>query len=515
VFFTRSATHATTRSMSDTALDRAASIDPSKAARPTKSTHSSRNRRPGARGTFVKRTAVWRRAVTLSLAVTMAVPLSGPTAILLFRRAGSSARAADINSAAAGALNAYSADTAAADNASADMNNADVAAARAALDQMAEPVDDAGKLAKGVAQYNAHQYEEAVATLQSVNGDQLSAQGKQSLADTLSKASAAADQRKAARAEFEKGEQALAANQPGAALDHYKAAAANTYADDGTIAKAKEQEAIAQDGIKKASTDMKGLYSDAINDFNAQKYDDAKTKFTTLQNAGFRAPLFQRSPGDYLNDIDKKMAAMPAPAPAAPPAPVEAAAPVPAAVAATASASASSSDATTAAAAAAMPAAPATAPSDAMAAATPTTAPAVAVAPEAPPAPAPNPSDAYHLARQQYNKGDWISARQNFMIAKSGGYKAGLFEDSPSKYLARMDVKEQADDQRHQEEIRRQEMLASAAAATAQPPAPTTEPVDGQHGCCNADACNESLGCHGHAGSRFANYRADHCALDG
>jgi type II secretory pathway component GspD/PulD (secretin) len=399
--------------------------------------------------------------VTLALAVTTAAPFSAPTALLLLCRQ-STARAADINAAAAGALNAY-----AADNAAADMNSSDVAAARAALDQLGEPVDDAGKLAKGIAQYNAHEYEESVATLQTVNSDQLSAQGKQSLTDTLAKASAAADQRKDARAEFEKGEQALAANQPGAAMDHYKAAAANTYADDGTVAKAKEQEAVAQEGIKKASADMKGLYGDAINDFKAGNLADAKTKFTTLQDAGFRAPLFQRSPGDYLNDINQKMAAMPAPAPM--PAPAQATAPP--ASPAVAPVVASTAADTTAAPTASAATEPTTMPM-AQAPATQPAAPEVAAAPTPPPAP--NPGDAYHLARQQYNKGDWISARQNFMIARDGGYKAGLFEDSPAKYLARMDKKEQADDQRHQEEIRQQQMLAAAAAASAQPAAPVT-----------------------------------------
>ena len=408
----------------------ASSLESSNTARSGQSARAPRARRQRAR--------LWRRAVTLALAVTTAVPFGGPAAVLLYGRP-SAVRAADVNSAAAGALNAYSADAA-----SADMNSADVAAARAALDQMGEPADDAGKLAKGIAQYNAHEYEEAVATLQTVNGDQLSDQGKASLTDTMAKASAAADQRKAARAEFEKGEQALAANQSGAALDHYKAAAANPFADDGTVAKAKEQEAVAQDGIKKASVDLKGLYAQAINDYKAAKYDDAKTEFTTLQNSGFRAPLFQRSPGDYLNDINGKLAALPAPATPAPATPSPAPAPVveaPATPAPATPAPVASADATTASPVASATTAPATAPSDNTAAATPAPAPTVAEVPPVPaPAPAPNPSNAYHLGRQQYNKGDWISARQNFVIARDGSYKTGLFEDSPAKYLARMDA---------------------------------------------------------------------------
>jgi general secretion pathway protein D len=377
-------------------------------------------------------------------------------------------RAADINAAVAASLNAADNNTAnasasnnnAAANNAADLNGAaDVAAARAALDQLGEPVDDAGKLAKGIAQYNAHEYEEAVATLQTVNGDQLSAQGKQSLSDTLAKATDAADQRKAARAEFEKGEQALSANQPAVALQHYKNAAANYYADDGTVAKAREQEAVAQDSIKAASAQLKGLYGDAINDYKAGNYVDAKAKFTTLQDAGFRAPLFQRSPSDYLSDINQKLAAMPAATPPAAPA-TPAAPAVVAPVAAT--------PASPAAPAESVP--PTTAPADngsAQAAAAPANTPA--------PAPALSPADAYHLARDQYRSGDWINARKNFIIARDGGYHGGWFEDGPEKYLARMDAKEQADAQQHAAELAQQQAAAAAAAAAAN--APATQPA--------------------------------------
>ena len=62
-----------------------------------------------------------------------------------------------------------------------------------------------------------------------------------------------------------------------------------------------------------------------------------------------------------------------------------------------------------------------------------------------PPMPTMTASQAYHLARDQYNKGDWIPARQNFELARQLGYKPGLFEDSPERYLAKMDAKEQHD----------------------------------------------------------------------
>jgi len=106
-------------------------------------------------------------------------------------------------------------------------------------------MSNADRLQLGLTQYSKGQYEEAVATLQQVNAEMLGPKDQQTLKDTLSRAQNAADQRKAARAEFEQGEQALNANRPAEALQHYKNASSNRYADDGTRAKAKEQSALA------------------------------------------------------------------------------------------------------------------------------------------------------------------------------------------------------------------------------------------------------------------------------
>ena len=381
-----------------------------------------------------------RRAMVLSMAIAAGAPLVG----VIISHSAHLAHAADathldtsMNASALAAAN----------------DNADLYTARAELAQLGEPVDDAGKLAKGIAQYNAHAYEESVATLQSVNVDQLSAQGKSTLTDTLAKATAASEQRKAARAEFEKGEQALSSNQSAEAMTHYKAASENKYADEGTVAKAKEQMVLAQDASQKSAVDQKAVYRQAIDDYKAGRYADARTKFSQLQASNFKAPWFQKSPGDYVKDIDGKMAAAPAAAPVV--AAVPAADP------------------------AATPAAEATG-----TAATPTTAPSMEAsatpAPAAPTTPTANPSEAYHLARKQFNNGDWIAARQNFVMARDSGYKAGLFEDAPSKYLTRMDEKEQADDRRHREQLRQQEAFAAASAAT--PAVVAVAPtVDAQH----------------------------------
>jgi outer membrane protein assembly factor BamD (BamD/ComL family) len=52
----------------------------------------------------------------------------------------------------------------------------------------------------------------------------------------------------------------------------------------------------------------------------------------------------------------------------------------------------------------------------------------------------------YTTARDQYNKGDWVNARKNFVAAVDAGYKSRMFEDSPQTYLRRMDKKEQRDE---------------------------------------------------------------------
>lgn len=230
---------------------------------------------------------------------------------------------------------------------------------------------DAQKLSQGVQQYNNKQYEEAVATLQTVLPDNLDDQQKKQLSDTLAQASAAAASRKAARAEFQLGEQALNANDPAGAMVHYRKVLDNPYADDGTRAKAREQIALATAAVQKG----------------------------------------------------------------------------PAAVAA----------------------APATAP-----AGTPTTAP-TAAAPAPPEATggatisAADARSAYYLGRDQYRKGDWISARRNLEIARDGGFTPGLFEDSPQTILARMDAKEQTDDQQHRAQLAAANPLAQPASAAATP----------------------------------------------
>src|SRR3569623_2089996 len=79
-----------------------------------------------------------------------------------------------------------------------------------------QPKTDAELLRQGADQYAAKQYEEAQVSLQQVKADGLSGDDKKLYDDLIGKAASAADQRKAARAAFDQGEQARAAGKAAA-----------------------------------------------------------------------------------------------------------------------------------------------------------------------------------------------------------------------------------------------------------------------------------------------------------
>ncbi|HEY0007871.1 MAG TPA: hypothetical protein VGB55_04020, partial [Tepidisphaeraceae bacterium] len=229
--------------------------------------------------------------------------------------------------------------------------------------------DPKAALVAAVDQFKAGKYEEALTALQAIDAGGLSEGDRKIHADTVAQAEQAAQARRGARADFEKAEAALAAGNNVEALNLYKSVSSNTYADEGTKAKANEQIAVAQAGVKEATTDWKAEYDSAVADYKAGNFDASREKFTRLQEAGYKAAWFDKSPRDYLAEIDKQAA---------------------------------KGDQASA-------------------------------------------RSAYLTGRDQYNKGDWIAARQNFNKAVEGGYKAGLFETPPAKYLATMDKKELAD----------------------------------------------------------------------
>ncbi|MCC7350285.1 MAG: hypothetical protein IT446_06920 [Phycisphaerales bacterium] len=158
----------------------------------------------------------------------------------------------------------------------------------------------------GVDQFNNKQYEEAVATLQQVKAEELNDADRQSYQQTLSKADAAATQRRQARAEFEMGEAALKEGKPADAIGHYKAAAANEYADEGTRNKANEQIALAQSQQKESASDARASYDLAVKQYESGDWVNARKNFEIARTAGYKPGLFKDSPETYLSRMDKR-----------------------------------------------------------------------------------------------------------------------------------------------------------------------------------------------------------------
>lgn len=248
-------------------------------------------------------------------------------------------------------------------------------------------------LTSAIQKLNSGKYEEALTDLQSIKADSLSESDRMLLTDSIAKAEQASQMRRGARADFDKAESALAEGRYVEAANLYKSVASNEYADEGTRAKAREQLAVAEASQKSTETDLKAVYASAVADYKAGNYDSAKTKFTQLQEAGYKPAWFDKSPRQYLEAIEKEQAG---------------------------------------------------------------------------PSPAEQARSAYLTGRDQYRKGDWIAARQNFNKAIELNYKPGWFEESPEKYLAIMDKKEKAD----AEKAAREAMLASAVTPEAPAPAP-------------------------------------------
>ena len=289
------------------------------------------------------------------------------------------------------------------------------------LSEQAAPTDPE-LLSRGSEELAKGQYENAQVTLQRVKKDSLSPADQQKLTDTLGKVEAALAERQAARAAFERGEDAMREKNTAEAVKQYRAAADNKFADDATKNKALSQIAVANAMSSEAPkpADNKALYKEAVADYKAGRMDVARAKFVQVQEAGYKGGLFDRRPSSYISDIDAKLAA-----------PVMAAA----------------------------PAEPA-----------PTTQPAPAVAQgEQPPMPTaenevgiPTAKDDYRMGVDAYRRGDNVAARAHFAAARDAGYKPGLFERAPSRYLTMIDEKEKAE---------------QPAVAAALPPSGTNEPA--------------------------------------
>lgn len=165
------------------------------------------------------------------------------------------------------------------------------------------PVD---ALKLGSQQFADGKYEEAVATLQQVDATKLDDGQKASLQQVLGQATSAANQRKAARAEFERGEEALAQNHVADAIEAYQSAASNEFADEGTRAKANEQLALAQATSQPSAADSGRVYDQAVKQYNAGDWVAARQGFEAAQAAGYKPGAFKDSPQAYLDRMSKQ-----------------------------------------------------------------------------------------------------------------------------------------------------------------------------------------------------------------
>lgn len=356
--------------------------------------------------------------------------------------------------------------------------------------QDVQPQSAQDLLKQGQSQLSDHQYEEALASLKQIQRDSLSGADQKALDSALDQAQKGADGRKAARDEFQAGETSLAAGNPADAISHYRNAASNNYADQGTHQKALEKIALAESEEKNAAATDSRMYKEAVADYKAGRYDSAREKFQQLQSHDYHAPLFQSSPSSYLHDIDKhapkaaeaapsEAPAAPATAPAessaAPAAPETPATPATPPAAENQTATAQPTE-TTPPPVAATPAAPEEAQATTQPAApAPAEASATPEAPTPPSAPAaPSAKELYQRGRKEYRSGDWIAARRDLTAAREMGYRQGLFEEAPASILAKMDKKEAADAQREMTEAERKQAQENATAQNT----PTTAPAE-------------------------------------
>ena len=90
---------------------------------------------------------------------------------------------------------------------------------------------DSDLLRQAQDQYAKRQYEEALATLQQVKADGLSAEDRRVYDTAIKDAESAANERKAARAAFEQGQAALDQKNSAEAAKYFQAAASNNFAD--------------------------------------------------------------------------------------------------------------------------------------------------------------------------------------------------------------------------------------------------------------------------------------------
>jgi general secretion pathway protein D len=349
----------------------------------------------------------------------------------------------------------------------------DVDQALVALAEAQKP-SDAELLATGIDQYNAGKYEEAQVSLQQAKTEGLSAADQQKLKDTLGKVESALNERKMARAEFEAGEKALNEDKnPAEAMRHYRAAGENKFADDATRSKANSQLAVADATLRAMeaqpqpgrATDAKGMYKEAVADYKAGRYEAARPKFAQLQAAGYKPGLFEKKPGEFLKDIDKKIAqgvasaaARQEPPPVVEPVTTRQPEPQPQPKPEMVQPQPQPKPDTVVVQPQPQPkpdtvvVQPQPQPKPDTVVVQPQPKPdTVVVQPQPQPEPQPQPQpepprgmtarEAYNMGVEEYNRGDYTAARVHFQLAQDAGYRPPLFKDPPSRYISRINDK--------------------------------------------------------------------------
>jgi Flp pilus assembly secretin CpaC len=167
----------------------------------------------------------------------------------------------------------------------------------------AQPAN-ADLLKTGIDQYNRGEYEDSIATLQEVDIKSLSQQDRQTLVSVLGKAGAAATERRSAREEFARGEEARKANNFADAQTHYSAVLDNPRADSETVQKAQQQLAVVLAAQKSDSSAGKTAYKQAVDEYRKGLWKQARADFERAQQLGFSGGFLDASPAEYLQKMD-------------------------------------------------------------------------------------------------------------------------------------------------------------------------------------------------------------------
>ena len=168
------------------------------------------------------------------------------------------------------------------------------------------------QLKAAINQYKAGDFDQAQTALQAIDASKLSPEDQATLKSTLEQVESASNQRRDARAMFEKGQQSLAAGDSAEAAGYYQQVIDNQYADSGTQWKAKEQLALAQANSAPAGNSKQAAedaYKAGREQFRSGDWINARKNLNKAQNMGFKAGLFEDAPSKYIARMDKKESA--------------------------------------------------------------------------------------------------------------------------------------------------------------------------------------------------------------